>query len=73
MFENLLVDKSVKYELIHWCNGRHCAPTDVIERLMEDHLDELEDVFPKDEDPENDENVKGDLKYERNLDYMYGM
>ena len=74
LYENLLVHKSVKYELLHWCNGRGCAPTDVIERLMEDHLEELEDEFPKEVDEfEEYMNTKADLKYERHLDEMYGM
>ena len=61
-----------KMLLSQWVQNRDVTEADVIERLLDDHLEELEDIFPVTEDPENDLNIKADMRYERKLDYVNG-
>lgn len=72
-YVNLLVFQGDKATLLDWCNGRHCCPADVIEDLIYEHLEKLEEKYPKDPDPDEDICTRWDLRYERNLDERMGM
>ena len=63
---------SDKMTLTDFVRRRDVTEADVIEYLISNYLEDLEDVFPETEDPENDLNIKADMRYERGLDYING-
>ena len=67
-FVNLLVYQGDKSYLLDWCRGRHCAPADIINDLIDEHIDSLEERYPK-EVYDAEDNTKADLDYESRLDY----
>ena len=73
MSEKLWVYHCDKITLSQFAEDRDISEADIIEYLIEHYLGELESVFPKVEDPENDLNIKADLRYERNQDERMGM
>lgn len=72
MSKELWIYHSDKITLQQWCKERDCCEAEVIEYLISNYLEDLEDVFPKVDDPENDRNIKSDLKYERLVDERMG-
>lgn len=71
--EKTWIYHSDKMTLSQWVENRDVTEADVIEYLIDNYLDDLRDVFPvTEEDPENDLNIKADMRYERGLDYING-
>ena len=73
MRETVWVYHYDKKRLSEWIKDRDVCEADVIEYLIDQHLDDLNSVFPKVEDPDNDLNIKADLDYERRQDERMGM
>ncbi len=73
MSEKVWVFHCDKMTLSQWVQNRDVSEADVIEYLIEHYLEDLEDVFPEMEDPENDLNIKADMRYERLVDERMGV
>lgn len=59
---------SDKMTLTDFVRRRDVTEADVIEYLISNYLEDLEDVFPETEPPENDKYIKADLRYEELVD-----
>lgn len=65
---------SVLYEqLMKWCAGRDTEPGEVIEELLDRFLDELDPEYPKVTDRDNINDIKTDIRYERQCDARRGL
>ena len=71
-YVNLLVFQGDRDYLLEWCRGRHCAPCDIINDLIDAHIDELEDRYPKEVYDSEEDYTKADIDYERRQDYKMG-
>lgn len=72
MLVNLHVYMSDRDKLDEWCKDRECMPADVIEHLIDRYLDELDCEYPR-SDRDDTWGIKADMRYERNLDYKWGI
>ena len=77
MSEKVWIFHSDKNELSQFCLGRDVSEATVIEYLIAHYLDDLEDVFPIVNDPEEErralEDMKDDLRYERLVEERMGV
>ena len=65
-----MIDQDDALTLEEFCRGRDVSPEEVIHRLISDYLEDLENVYPVDED---DEGIRADLRYERLCDERLGI
>lgn len=72
MSEKVWIFHCNQQELSQWVQGRDVSEATVIEYLIEHYLDELDTVFPREDDPEYDRDIKADLRYERLVDERMG-
>ena len=72
MMEKVWIYHLDRLRLEEFIEDRDICEADVIEYLIDQHIDELGKVFPKVDDPENDLNIKADLEYERRQDERMG-
>ena len=73
MSEKVWIFQGDKNELSQFCLGRDVGEATVVEYLIAHYLDDLEDVFPIVNDPEEEKNILADMRYERLVDERMGI
>ena len=74
MIERIFVYHRDRVKLTEWIEDRgDICEADVVELLVDRHLDELESEFPKVSDRDNISDIKTDMRYERQCDARRGL